>query len=486
MERLAGGMAGAESPWERLQEETTCSICLDLFTEPVTLGCGHHFCQACIIQCWGESPAAGALCPQCREDVQLGWQANRQLATFAEIARQSRRQVIREAGVGGVCRKHREPLKLFCKYDGAPICVVCGVSREHRDHAVVPAEEAAEDYKEEFCSCIDILRKEKEKILACTEDTELESEELLKGTRSERKKTLTEFRKLHQFLEEQEQLLLGHIDEVEKEIARERDERLARLSGELSSLESLIQEMEKKIQQPARDFLKDVRSTLQRCEEKENFGNPAAFPTELKGRIWDFCDLTSFLEGVMKQFKDILESGLQQQEANVTLDPDTAHPHLALSEDRKSVGHGDKYQDLPDNPERFDKHWMVLGCERFSLGRHCWEVTVGSEKGWAVGVARTSVSRKGKFAASPEGGIWAVRTWKGAYKAAIPSLSSPLPFSGELRRIRICLNCAGGRVAFFDADTAALLYMFSGITFSGETLQPFFWVYEKGCLTVSP
>ncbi|XP_015276533.1 PREDICTED: butyrophilin subfamily 1 member A1-like, partial [Gekko japonicus] len=171
---------------------------------------------------------------------------------------------------------------------------------------------------------------------------------------------------------------------------------------------------------------------------------------------------------------------------NVTLDPDTAHPHLAVSEDQKSVCRGTKYQDLPDNPERFDRHCMVLGCERFSLGRHRWEVTVGSEEGWAIGVARTSVNRKGKFTASPEGGIWALRTWKGAYKAFIPSLASPLPFSGELRRIRVCLDCAGGRVAFFDADTLAPLYTFSGISSSGKTLQPFFWVYEKGCLTVSP
>ncbi|XP_060094082.1 E3 ubiquitin-protein ligase TRIM7-like [Heteronotia binoei] len=476
-------------PVQELCEELSCPICLLYFRDPVCITeCGHNFCRGCLARSW-EEWGAHPSCPLCKQPAQpRNIKPNRQLANVVEIAKKLSLQGERKMEAKErVCEKHQEHLKLFCKDDEAPICVVCDRSKEHRDHRVVPVEEAAQEYQEEFCHRLDILRKEREKILACTKDAEQESQDLLTVTRSEMEKTLAEFRKLHQFLEEQEQLLLDQMVTLEKEIARERDEHVARLSWELFSLESLIQEVEEKIQQPARDFLKDVRSTLQRYEEKENFEISVVFPPELKWRIWDYCDLNFLLEGVMKQFKDTLESGLQQQEANVTLDPDTAHRHLALSEDQKSVGRGTKYQDLPDNPERFEKHCMVLGCERFSLGRHCWEVTVGSEEGWALGVARTSVKRKGKFSASPEAGIWAVRTWKGGYKAFIPSLSSLLPISsGELRRIRVCLNCDGRRVAFFDADTAAPLYTFSGLSFSGETLQPFFWVYEKGCLTVSP
>ncbi|XP_015284011.1 PREDICTED: pre-mRNA-splicing factor ATP-dependent RNA helicase DHX15-like [Gekko japonicus] len=49
---------------------------------------------------------------------------------------------------------------------------------------------------------------------------------------------------------------------------------------------------------------KDVRSTLQRCqEEEEKFEDPVAFPPQLKWRIWDISCLDFLLKVVAKQFK---------------------------------------------------------------------------------------------------------------------------------------------------------------------------------------
>uniref|UniRef100_A0A670HMA7 B30.2/SPRY domain-containing protein n=1 Tax=Podarcis muralis TaxID=64176 RepID=A0A670HMA7_PODMU len=160
--------------------------------------------------------------------------------------------------------------------------------------------------------------------------------------------------------------------------------------------------------------------------------------------------------------------------ANVTLDPDTAHPILILSEDGKSVRWGDKPQALPDNPERFRHRPCVLGREGFTEGSHFWEVTVGSEEEWALGVTRKSVERKDYFNFSPEWGIWAVGKRGEKYWASTSPADSPLSLNEEPRRIRVTLDYEGGRVSFSDADSGAELYTFSGASFSGETLLPLF------------
>ncbi|KAL0189515.1 hypothetical protein M9458_016614, partial [Cirrhinus mrigala] len=41
-----------------LAEELQCSVCLDVFTDPVSTPCGHNFCKNCLNHC---------ICPLCKE-----------------------------------------------------------------------------------------------------------------------------------------------------------------------------------------------------------------------------------------------------------------------------------------------------------------------------------------------------------------------------------------------------------------------------------
>lgn len=91
---------------------------------------------------------------------------------------------------------------------------------------------------------------------------------------------------------------------------------------------------------------------------------------------------------------------------DVILDPNTAHPRLILSEDRKKVRCGDRHQPIPNNPEHFNCMVCVLGQKVFTHGWHYWEVEVGTKTGWDLGVARHSINRKGKITVNPSKGYW--------------------------------------------------------------------------------
>ncbi|KFP72175.1 Butyrophilin subfamily 1 member A1, partial [Acanthisitta chloris] len=162
--------------------------------------------------------------------------------------------------------------------------------------------------------------------------------------------------------------------------------------------------------------------------------------------------------------------------ANVTLDPDTAHPDLLLSEDQKSVCRGDRRRHVPDNPERFDYWPFVLGHQSFVAGRHCWAVDVGDGGDWAVGVAKESIQRKGHLSLGPHGGIWALEKWGGQIRALTVNKVTLLPLRWVPRRVSVHLDYSGGTVAFFDGEEGGLLFIFSRVVFSGERVRPWLWV----------
>ncbi|KAM6472523.1 zinc finger protein RFP-like [Liasis olivaceus] len=474
----------AGAPVQDLLKVATCPLCQDYFQDPVLIPeCGHNFCRSCLTRSWEGSPSE-ASCPQCGQlFLTRDILANRQLVSVAEIAQ--RCDPRGEEG-GSFCGTHRKPLKLFCQDDETLICVDCDQSQEHMDHRVIPLEEALQEYQIQVGDCLKAQKEEKEKIVKYKTETEQKVQEMLDLIQKEREKTVAEFRELRHWLEEQKKFLLVRTKKMKNEIVAIRHIGLAKVKEELSSLEDLIQEMEKKHQQPASKLLQDIGSVLEKYGTKKQFEILMVFPLELHWKIWDYIDIDVFLKSVMKQFRDTLKVGLELQKANVTLDPDTAHPCLTISKDHKSIEVREDMGDpsLPQNPERFENWQYVLGCQGFSTGRYFWEVTVGDKEVWAVGVVRKSVERKDMTDISPDEGIWEIQKVEGRYIASFSNKSLDLPQNA--RRIRVSLNCEGGQVTFFNAETAALLYRVSEAPFAGETLLPSFYLSEDACLTLSP
>ncbi|XP_076120631.1 zinc-binding protein A33-like [Alosa pseudoharengus] len=155
----------------------------------------------------------------------------------------------------------------------------------------------------------------------------------------------------------------------------------------------------------------------------------------------------------------------------VTLDPNTAADSLILSEDLTSVKWGDEEQQLPDNPERFDKYHSVLGSEGFNSGTHCWDVEVGENTWWNVGVKAESAPRKGDMYS--RSGLWIVWHKDGEYGAcAPPQPSTLLTVQQKLQRIRVQLDWDRGELSFSDPDNNTHLHTLTH-TFT-ERVFPYF------------
>uniref|UniRef100_A0A8V5GTG7 Uncharacterized protein n=1 Tax=Melopsittacus undulatus TaxID=13146 RepID=A0A8V5GTG7_MELUD len=462
-----------------LQDEATCSVCLEFFKDPVSIECGHNFCRSCIVKSWQELELDFP-CPQCRElSQQRSFRPNRQLANMSEIISQFTLRGARAAEADGLCPKHREALKLYCKDDGSSICVVCDRSREHRPHAVVPVEEAAEEYKEKLQGRLDSLKKERQELLEFKVNDDKKTQELLESIVLERQKLLSEFERLRQFLQDQEHLLLGQLENMEKSITRRQNDNITDLSKGITLLNKLITELEEKVQQPTLQFLKDVMSIISRSDDVK-CQKPVPVCTDMKMHVCNFSLKTVVLEKVLRKFRDNLRDELGRGEKeDLTLDPDTANQLLVLSADLRSVRMGCRKQELPDNPKRFDTNSRVLASTGFQSGRHYWEVEVGAEDGWAFGVAKESVRRKGLTQFSPEEGIWAIQQNGGRYWAVTTPQRTALSISRKLSRVRVYLDYEGEEVSFYDAENMQHIYTFN-VAFK-EKVFPLFSV----CSTVT-
>uniref|UniRef100_A0AAY4E027 Uncharacterized protein n=1 Tax=Denticeps clupeoides TaxID=299321 RepID=A0AAY4E027_9TELE len=139
-------MAAESTALQELRADLTCPVCLDLFRDPVLLDCGHHFCRRCVRRCWDATPGdERAACPRCRAPCRA--REPRPDSLLGDVAETVRRATAGPRDPAGLCAEHREELKLFCEDDQAAVCLVCGLSRQHKAHDVVPVNEAHEKYK---------------------------------------------------------------------------------------------------------------------------------------------------------------------------------------------------------------------------------------------------------------------------------------------------------------------------------------------------
>ncbi|XP_043941944.1 zinc-binding protein A33-like isoform X3 [Protopterus annectens] len=378
-------------------EDLICSICLEVFKQPVILKCGHNYCKSCIDNVWKSEGTPK--CPECRVVcLEKTYTFNRILCRMSQkacswdleqaedinnLSLRVTQLDLHAARDLHLCEVHKEGLKLFCEVCESPVCVICRDSKKHAGHNFLPIQEAEQQ----------LLQKYKNEIL----DISLILESQLEGLRTQKRT--------------QEQ------KKIDTKVAR-----------------NLIKESHKEMLENA-DSKGKALSTNQRL---------GVFRGPLQYSVW-------------KEMKSIINPA----PSSLFLDPETANDQLTIFEDHTAVSYSSTHKQYSDSTKRFLRQLAVLGCEGVRTGKHYWEVVVNNKNEWSIGVVRESIERKFNPQKKPEEGFWNLYLREYDVYKAMDSFPHVLSLPRKPQKIGVYLDYEGGQISFYDAGDMSHLYTFN-------------------------
>ncbi|XP_042291868.1 E3 ubiquitin-protein ligase TRIM39-like [Thunnus maccoyii] len=517
----------------RSEDQFLCSICLDVFTDPVSTPCGHNFCKNCITENWNINDQY--LCPMCKTvfhtkpELHINTLLNEVVSQFIQEAQQkassssSEQQAAKPGEVpcdvctgtklkalksclvcltsycethlephltasclkrhqlmdpvenleDRMCMKHDKPLELFCKTDQTCVCMLCSVL-DHKTHEFVPLKEEYEGKKAELgkteAEIQQMIQKRRLKIQEIKHSVDLSEEdadrEIAEGVQV--------FIALKESVMRSLNKLIETIEEKQRTTEKQAEDLIKELEQEISELKKRSSEVEELSRSEDHLHLLQNFLSLKAAPPTKDWTEVSVRPPSYEGTV--VRAVTQLEETLSKEMRKLFEAELkrvQQYAVDVTLDPDTAHPHLILSDDGKQVNDSDVVKNLPDSPKRFTHYVSVLGKQSFSSGRFYFEVPVKEKPDWDLGVARESIKRKGQIMLTPRSGFWIICLRNGNEYKALAGPPVRLSLKSQPQKVGVFVDYEEGLVSFYDVDTAALICSFTGCSFT-EKLYPYF------------
>uniref|UniRef100_A0A3B5QSF9 Tripartite motif-containing protein 16-like n=1 Tax=Xiphophorus maculatus TaxID=8083 RepID=A0A3B5QSF9_XIPMA len=423
------------------QETLSCSICLDLLKDPVTIPCGHNYCMNCIKIHWNEEDRKRIhSCPQCRETF-IPRPVLKKNTVLAALVEQLKKTALQAAAADhcyagpedvkhklvepsknlqeNICSKHDKLLEIFCRTDHKCVCSLC-LTEEHKGHDIVSAATERTERQRELEERRGNIQQ---RIQDREEDVKLLQQEVEAISRSA-DKTVEDSEKIFTQLIH---LLQKRSSDVKQQIRSQQETEVSRVKDVQEKLEQEITELKRKdaeLEQLSHtedhnQFLLNYPS-LPALSTPIKFSNLEYLPlgyfekvtaavSELRDKLQDILRLSWTNISLMVTEVDVLLSqpgsepksraGFLRYSCEITLDPNTAFPCLGLSEGNRKVTWMNQRQSYSSHSDRFTDWTQVLSRESLT-GRCYWEVEEGgnmsgfgyNDKSWVLTCSHSSSS----------------------------------------------------------------------------------------------
>ncbi|XP_062863927.1 E3 ubiquitin-protein ligase TRIM39-like [Trichomycterus rosablanca] len=503
------------------EDQFQCSICMDVFTDPVTTPCGHNFCINCLTQCWNLSPQCH--CPLCKEkftkrpelkinttlrEVADHFRMKSQVdkpAVLCDSCTGEKQKALRSCLDCGltfcklhlephhnvlklrkhklinpvknledyICQKHEKPFERFCRDDQTSVCQICCLD-DHKNHNIISIEKETGEKKTQLGKTLtevqQMIKDHLKKIQEIRQSVEF-NKKTTKKEKTDRNKVFTD---LIRSIKSSQAELREMMEKQQTAIENQAERFIKDLQQEITELKRRETELQQLLNTEEHLNLLQVYPTICSPPTTKNWTDISInTDPDVETLRTSLSQLQKTLDEKFRKTVSTELKRIQQYAVDVTLDPDTANPYLVLSDDEKQVTCGNTKQNLPDTPKRFMSYIFILGKQSLSSGRFYYEVQVSGKTEWNLGVTRESVNRKDEITLRPQDGFWTVFLRnRDEYKAcADPSVL--LSLKEKPQKVGVFVDYEEGLVSFYDVENRVHIYSYTGQMFT-ERLYPYF------------
>ncbi|NXS10279.1 TRI14 protein, partial [Neodrepanis coruscans] len=376
------------------------------------------------------------------------------------------------------CEVHAgRPLELFCEDCGRCVCAVCPVLGAHRGHRACLLPQAVRQMQELMALCLKDLDERKHQEAGNRRNIEQAVNNVKAHANMIKRHISEKVIELQLLLREEESLAKNFIDEKTQQALRAHDQQLKSCQEQLAALETFscqirqIQQNTDAIQslEKYREIDKEVKESRHLLEEWHPI--PLSFEHILDHYKHFIRVLQSILQ---KPLEDRLKEGTLESALNFaffcslckySVEYDSVHPRLKLSDDRLIVSCSWRRMFYPCGPQRFDKLWQVLSKDAFFSGSHYWEVDLlQAGAGWWIGGAYPSIGRKEDSETCRLGwnrASWCLKKFEFEYWAFHKGERIPILIEDDPHCVGIFLDYEAGILSFCNvSDGMAHLHTF--------------------------